>query len=299
MSDLPHVLVVDDEPFNVEIVSEFLEENGGYRISTAEDGAIALKMMEAAPEDFDVILLDRMMPNMNGMEVLQKMKQHEILRYCPVIFQTAKTNTEDIAEGLEAGAHYYLTKPFEEDVLLSVVKTAVRDRQRYKKMQVSLDINKELMGLLKAASFEFRTLDEARSLAALLCNACPEPGKVLMGLTELMVNAVEHGNLAVTYAEKSILNGSGTWYEEVERRLTLDEYSDRRASIYFQLDDGKIEITIKDQGIGFDCQSYMDFDPSRVMDNHGRGIAIANKMSFSSVEYRGCGNEVYVTLDIK
>lgn len=298
MTGLPHLLVVDDEPFNIEIVCELLEDEGLYRISTAEDGDVAVKMMEADPDDFDVILLDRMMPNMNGMDVLQRMKQHEILRYCPVIFQTAKTSVEDIAEGLEAGAHYYLTKPFDEKVLLSVIKTAVRDRQRYKNMQENLNTNKVLMGLLKTASFEFRTVDEARSLAALLCNTCPEPGKVVMGLTELMVNAIEHGNLGITYDEKSILNGQGTWSEEIDQRLSLPEYSKRRASIDFQLKCDAIEIIIKDQGEGFDWQKYMDFEPSRVMDNHGRGIAIANKMSFSSVEYRGCGNEVMAQLKL-
>jgi len=296
MTDLPHILVVDDEPFNLEIINELLEEEGLYNVSTAEDGEIALKMMEAEPELFDVVLLDRMMPNMNGMEVLLKMQQHSVLMHCPVIFQTAKTSVADISEGLQAGAHYYLTKPFDEDVLLSVVKTAVRDRLRYKSMQTSLDKDKGLMSLLRAASFEFRTIDEARSLAALVCNACPEPQTVVMGLTELMVNAVEHGNLGVTYDEKSVLNSAGKWEEEIERRLTLDKYSERRASVEFQLKNDEIEITVKDQGAGFDWKEYMNFEARRVMDNHGRGIAIANKLSFSSVEYRGNGNEVCARL---
>jgi len=298
MSDLPHILVVDDEPLNVEIITELLEEEGGYQISSAEDGEIALKMMEASPDEFDVILLDRMMPNMNGMDVLQKMKQHEVLQYCPVIFQTAKTSVEDISEGLDAGAHYYLTKPFDEDVLLSVVKTAVRDRLQYKSMKESLNTNKVLMGLLKTASFDFKTIDEARSLAALLCNACPEPQKVVIGLTELMVNAVEHGNLGVTYDEKSSLNAQGIWNEEVERRLVMPENADKWASVHFQIDGELISITIKDEGKGFDWEIYMDFDPRRVMDNHGRGIAIANKLSFTNVEYRGVGNQVCVQLKV-
>lgn len=296
MTEQIHVLVVDDEPFNLEVINELLDDEGLYQVSTAEDGEIAINMMEAEPELFDVILLDRMMPNMNGMDVLLRMKQHEVLRHCPVVFQTAKADAADIKEGLEAGAHYYLTKPFEEDVLLSVVKTAARDRLRYKSIQASIDTDKGLMRLLKTASFEFRTIDEARSLAAFICNAYPEPQAVVMGLTELMVNAIEHGNLAVTYDEKSELNMQGTWIDEVERRLTLAEYSERRATINFQLNQSVIQITVKDQGDGFDWQTYMDFDPARAMDNHGRGIAIANKMSFSSLEYIGCGNEVVATL---
>jgi len=289
-----HILIVDDEDLNLEIISEYLSDD--YKISTAEDGIIAWKMLEKTPNAFDVILLDRMMPNMNGMEVLEKIKRHPILQYCPVIFQTAKASVADIAEGLDAGAFYYLTKPFEEDVLLSVIKTAVSDRFRYKEIQNNLEQTKLTMGMLNSAVFEFKNLDDARSIASLISNACPEPEKIVMGLSELMINAIEHGNLGITYDEKSMLNENGTWLKEVESRLLFEQNINKMASISFQRQADKIEITIVDQGEGFDCKSYMDFDPDRVMDNHGRGIAIANKLSFSSVEYRGKGNEVSVRL---
>ncbi len=289
-----HILIVDDEELNLEIISEYLFDS--YKISTAEDGAIAWEMLEKTPEAFDVILLDRMMPNMNGMEVLEKIKHHPILQYCPVIFQTAKASVTDISEGLNAGAFYYLTKPFEEDVLLSVIKTAVNDRFRYQQIQDNLEQTNLTMGKLNSAVFEFKNLEDARSIASLVSNACPEPEKIVMGLTELMVNAIEHGNLGITYDEKSVLNEQGSWINEVANRLQMEQNINKVASISFQRYADKIEITITDQGNGFDWESYMDFDPSRVMDNHGRGIAIANKLSFSSVEYCGKGNEVLVKL---
>jgi len=298
MSNEAHILVVDDEPFNIEIVIELLDGQP-YQISSAEDGAIAWSMLEKTPDKFDVVLLDRMMPNMNGMEVLEKMQANEVLKHCPVIFQTAKASNSDIAEGLKAGAHYYITKPFNEDVLLSVIKTAVRERLLYKELQDRLGATKEVMGLMKTAHFAFQTLDQARSLATLISNACPQPEKVVMGITELMLNAVEHGNLGITYNEKSVLNGEGTWSEEVAKRLLQQENIDKYASIQFQLTNDVIEMIIKDEGDGFDWQTYMDFDPERVMDNHGRGIAIANTLSFDSLEYSGNGNEVTVRLAIE
>lgn len=292
-----HILIVDDETLNLEIVSEYLSEEN-YKISTAEDGSIAWTMLEASPRDYDVILLDRMMPNMNGMEVLEKIKDHSVLQHCPVIFQTAKASVSDIAEGMNAGAYYYLTKPFEEEVLLSVTKTAVNDRLRFKEIQNSLEQTELIMGTLKSADFEFKSLEEARSIASLVSNACPTPASVVMGLTELMVNAVEHGNLGITYDEKSSLNSSGTWGDEINKRLQLDENINKFITINFQRHTSFIEITIKDQGKGFDWETYMDFDPNRVMDNHGRGIAVANKLSFSSVEYKGTGNEVSARLEL-
>jgi len=291
-----HILIVDDEELNLEIITEYLSEN--YQTSTAEDGAIAWAMLEKDPEIYDVILLDRMMPNMSGMEVLEKLKQHPILQHCPVIFQTAKASVADISEGLNAGAFYYLTKPFNEEVLLSVVKTAVNDRLRYKEIQQSLEQTKLTMGMLNLAVFEYKNLDEARSIASLVSNACPEPEKIVMGLTELMINAIEHGNLGITYDEKSELNETGSWVEEISTRLLLEQNKDKVAILNFQRLENIIKIIITDQGEGFDWESYMDFDPNRVMDSHGRGIAIANKLSFSLVEYRGTGNEVHAQLNL-
>jgi len=296
-SNQAHILIVDDEYLNLEIVSEYLSDN--YKISTAEDGLIAWDMLEKAPKDYDAILLDRMMPNMNGMQVLEKIKQHPILQHCPVIFQTAKASVPDIAEGMNAGAYYYLTKPFKEEVLLSVTKTAVNDHFRFKEIQASLTEANQTMGMLNSAIFEFKTLDEARSIASLISNACPEPASIVMGLTELMVNAIEHGNLDISYDEKSVLNETGNWLNEVTTRLELPKNQNKTALISFTRTPDHIDITVKDQGQGFDWKTYMDFDPNRVMDNHGRGIAVANKLSFTSVEYKGNGNEVCASLSLK
>lgn len=293
-----HILIVDDEEINLEIISEYLSECD-YKISTAEDGVIAWDMLNTSPDNYDVILLDRMMPNMNGMEVLEKIKQHPTLCNCPVIFQTAKASSADIAEGMNAGAYYYLTKPFEEEVLLSVIKTAVSDRLRFKEIQNNLEQTNHTVGLLRSALFEFKTLEEARSIAILVSNACPDPSSIVMGLTELMINAIEHGNLGISYKEKTILNDKGTWVEEIHKRLQLVENKNKIASISFIRHANSIDITVIDQGKGFDWKSYMDFDPERVMDNHGRGIAVANKLSFSSVEYKGKGNEVSAHIILK
>ena len=289
-----HILIVDDDDLNLKIISEYLSD--AYKISTAKDGAIAWEILEKKPNDFDVILLDRTLPNMNGLEVLKKIKQHPILQHCPVILQTAKASMTDIAEGLKAGAHYYLTKPFEQDVLLCVTKTAVCDRLRFKEIHNKLEQTKLTMGMLSSALFKFKNLEEARSIASLVSNACPDPEKIVLGLTELMVNAIEHGNLGITYDEKSALNKKGTWLKEINARIQLEQNKNKVATINFQRHTDKIEITVIDQGDGFDWKSYMDFDPNRVMDNHGRGIAVANKISFSSVEYQGKGNKVCTQL---
>lgn len=297
MSDTnPHILIVDDEPHNLEIISEYLEE-ADYQLSTAENGAIAWQMLESEPQSFDVVLLDRMMPEMNGMEVLAKIKEHPVLTHCPVILQTARAAKEDIMEGMQAGAYYYLTKPFEEDMLLSVVDTAIRERLHYKELQQDLEESTKTLSLMNSACFSFQSLDQARSLASLVANACPEPSKVVMGLSELMINAVEHGNLGITYEDKTRFNERGIWIEEVEKRLESEQNKHKFASLEFRRSDRGVSVIVKDQGDGFDWQPYMQMSVERAADNHGRGIAMAGMLSFSRVEYQGNGNEVHAFID--
>lgn len=293
-SNQAHILIVDDDRLNLEIISKYL--NNTYKITTVEDADIAWKILEQSPTAFDAILLDRMMQKMHDLKVLEKIKQHPILQYCPVIFQTAKTSVSNSSEGINAGAYYYLSKPFDEEVLLSVVKTAVSDHTRTIEIQRNLEQNSLNIGMLTSANFEFKTLQEVRSIASFISNSCPEPSSVIMGLTELMINAIEHGNLGITYKEKTTLNTAGTWVNEVCTRQQLAENMNKTARIDFHHHSDYIEITVVDEGKGFDWESYMDFAPSRAMDNHGRGIAIANKLSFSSVEYQGNGNTVCARL---
>jgi hypothetical protein len=112
-----------------------------------------------------------------------------------------------------------------------------------------------------------------------------------------MVNAVEHGNLGVTYQEKAQLKWEGDWEGEIARRLTLPEYSDRVATIRVErLAAETVRFTISDEGAGFDWQKFLTFDPDRAYDPNGRGIAMAKMLSFASLEYQGLGNVVVATV---
>jgi hypothetical protein len=98
--------------------------------------------------------------------------------------------------------------------------------------------------------FTFRTLAEAKDLASHIASFFPDPPAAAYGLLELMVNAVEHGNLGITYQEKSLLLSQGLWQQEVERRLALPENQDKYAQLTFSELDNIFRINIKDQGPG-------------------------------------------------
>ena len=295
--DSPVILVVDDEPLNLDIIEEFLTGKGeAYVVEKANDGIEAMEKLEANPEKFDVVLLDRMMPRMSGMEVLENMNSHADLKYIPVILQTAKVSKDDVLEGLKAGAYYYLTKPFTSDILHSVVKTAVKDRGFNKALMASLNVTKSSAKLINNANFQFRNLKDVTAVSSLLACTCDEPEKIAMGLSELMINAVEHGNLEIGYEEKSRLRQIGQWESEIAKRLEFPENINKVATIEVINTPECVSFTITDQGNGFDWSEYMEFDTSRVMDNHGRGIAMANQLYFSMLKYEGTGNKVTVTV---
>lgn len=285
------VLLVDDVPANLEILEDYLE-GSGYRLASARDGVDAWAMLERTPDQFHAVLLDLMMPRMTGMEVLQRMKAHPTLMHVPVIIQTAATSPTQVSEGLAAGAHYYLTKPFEKADLLSILRTAIRDREAYLAVQEELTSTAGTLQLLHNGTFRFQTLEEARKLAALLAHAYPDPSRVVTGLLELLLNAVEHGNLGITYHDKSQYLEDGTLDDEIARRLSNPTYANRHASATFIRHGNALHLSVIDEGAGFDWRPYLQMDPQRAFDSHGRGIATAKLLSFDSLEYHGAGNHV-------
>ena len=88
----------------------------------------------------------------------------------------------------------------------------------------------------------------------------------------------------------------GMWQIEVDRRLNASENIGGFIELEFQVASDMVQIRIRDQGPGFDWTPYMDFDPDRAFDPHGRGIAVARLSSFDDLEYIGVGNEVVATV---
>lgn len=123
------ILIVDDVPKNIELAANILQTRD-YNITFAKSGPIALEKVKSI--EFDLILLDVMMPEMDGFEVCRHLKDDAATRDIPIIFVTAKSETENVVKGFELGAVDYVTKPFKTDELLARVKTHVDIREKLK-----------------------------------------------------------------------------------------------------------------------------------------------------------------------
>jgi CheY-like chemotaxis protein len=284
------ILAVDDEELNRDIMCEYFEAVD-FAYVTAVDGVDALNILEK-DDKFDVIVLDRMMPNMDGMEFLKRVKQHESWKSIPVIMQTAASANYQIAEGLNAGVYYYLSKPYTKDVFLAIIRAAYEDTKRNIELRLQVKEFCKAMSMVQNAEFKFQSVEEAKVLSVLVGSFLPNPDMMIVGLTELAVNAVEHGNLGITYQEKSKLKIDNNWESEIERRLHLPENNEKHCVLCLRREEDDLVVNIKDQGMGFDWERYMAFDPSRLMDPNGRGIMMTMNSGFASVSYKGNGSEV-------
>lgn len=292
------ILVIDDDADNRELVADFLSDED-YRLHMAKDGGIAWDMLQQNPGGYDVLLLDLLMPNMGGMELLSLIKDHGPLKNIPVILLSGRAGRDDIVAGINAGAFYYLTKPFDRDLLRSIVKTAVADQRKYAKLQQEIKHGLKTFQMMRQGEFFYSTLAEANVLTQFLSQACPNPERVVLGLSELLINAVEHGNLEISYKEKTHLLEQDTWQEALEHRLKQEPYRDRQVKVLFQRFSDRLSFTITDEGQGFDWQPFLRIAPERCSDNHGRGIAMASVISFDKLEYKGKGNEVVATIKLQ
>ncbi len=126
------ILIVDDDPFNLDLLEQELADQS-YTLERASDGEEALEKVESFLPD--LLLLDYMMPKMNGIEVVKRLKQNERYKGIPVILLTAKGSQEDKARGLDAGAEDYVVKPFDPVELLARVRSMMRLKQMHDSLE--------------------------------------------------------------------------------------------------------------------------------------------------------------------
>ncbi len=128
-----HILIVDDIPDNIKLVATILAQEDSYHLSFATDGARALQLVAAQPPD--LILLDVMMPGLNGYQVCAQLKRDPELRAIPVIFLTAKADSQSIVQGFAAGGSDYLAKPFHSAELHARISHQLRLREAEKQLK--------------------------------------------------------------------------------------------------------------------------------------------------------------------
>lgn len=278
--------VEDNEVLRNETVD--LLESFFHDIDTATNGKEGLEKYKQ--QRYDLVITDINMPVMNGLEMIREIK--ELHQQQMVIVISAHDEAEYLMRMINLRVDHFVLKPLELNQFLSVIYRACRMMQKQREAQEKFEKQEQILQLLNTGSFQFRTLEDVKSLAQAISHLCPNSGDVYIGLMELMTNAVEHGNLGITYDEKTILQEELRWETEVETRLKMEKNLHRYAYLKIEVSADKIVFNIKDQGQGFDFEQFLTVQEERIFDSHGRGIAMANTLYFDSLQYIGSGNEV-------
>jgi two-component system cell cycle response regulator len=162
-AEQPRILVVDDDPVNRMLLARTLGAQG-HEVTTAEDGRQALELLQSdSGAGFDVVLLDIVMPEMDGYAVLSRIKGDEALRHVPVIMITAVDELESVVRCIEAGATDYLPKPFNGAVLEARINASLAEKRV---RDLELEYLEQVDRVIAAAAaveegrFDLETLDE-------------------------------------------------------------------------------------------------------------------------------------------
>ncbi len=157
------ILIVDDVPKNIQVAASILQESG-YQMAFAQNGPTAVSM--AKNKRFDLILLDIMMPEMDGFEVCRQIRDRVSNREVPIIFLTAKEDADSIIKGFELGAVDYLTKPFNGAELVARVKTHLElYRSKKELMSANRRLSREIAERIKVEEELQRSKEEYRDLS--------------------------------------------------------------------------------------------------------------------------------------
>ncbi|WP_353932573.1 response regulator [Okeanomitos corallinicola TIOX110] len=181
------ILVVDDTPANLEVISEALSD-AGLEVAIATDGERAIKQAERSSPG--LILLDIMMPGIDGFETCRRLKASSITKEIPVIFMTALSDSTDKINGFNLGAVDYITKPFQEAEVIARVKTHLKLRQLNKNLETQVCLRTaELMTALKRMEDSQIQLIQSEKMATL--------GQLVAGVAHEINNPINfiHGNL--------------------------------------------------------------------------------------------------------
>jgi signal transduction histidine kinase len=139
------ILIIDDEPDNFDVIEALLDSEG-YELTYVANGKQALELLPAFQPD--VILLDVMMPQMNGLQFCQKFKSNHEWKHIPVIMVTALSSKEDLSECIAAGADDFISKPVNGTELRSRVKSMLRIKQQYDSLQEAIQLREDLSNMI-------------------------------------------------------------------------------------------------------------------------------------------------------
>jgi DNA-binding response OmpR family regulator len=282
------VLVVDDQEALRTLLARLLEREG-FDAVQAEDGTQAVEMYKS--ESPLVVVSDIMMPRMDGLTLLNEIRH--IDRNAIVILMTGQGNEEILLKALRGGATNFFKKPFNVRELIDEIRKVVEFRLEAARSSLfsPLLVEETKHFLLPRADSPFFPIINQITLQLPCLLPQEDILNLKIGIEEAITNAIEHGNLGISFEEKSRAIEEGRLAELVADRGRDSDAACRTVVINSRLSPQLFEITIRDDGKGFNWRMLPEVGPEHLLAYNGRGIFLT-KIYFDEVIYNDAGNQV-------
>ena len=286
------ILIIDDEKPVRDVLNIALVEEG-YESLQAPSGEQGIELFKSSNPD--IVITDVMMPGIDGIEVTKRMRAHR--DDIDVVVMSGFGTEELVVNALRAGASNYIKKPIVFDELFKILDDIIFKRENRKRYEISREIVErehksivigndvsKVWGAVNQILFNVQAAIDTVSLEG-----------ICIGLYELLINAIEHGNLGITFEEKSDALQSSTYTELLKNRMQQADTDGKVVRIESDYTPSAISISIRDQGNGFDLSDLPNMkDAGSLLLDHGRGILLAN-LFYDSVDYDEPGNCVRIS----
>ncbi|OHD49230.1 MAG: hypothetical protein A2096_14510 [Spirochaetes bacterium GWF1_41_5] len=288
------IMIIDDNKEVCNLTSDVLISYG-FNTGVYYNAESAIAELEKYFDKYSVIVCDWVMAGIDGLSFARKIKKHNEWAYIPFVLMSGHNfSSDEIRAAIDAGIFFFLKKPCSSTFLYFIVKSAENEYIKFRSINKKISEYLNILPLFRNFTVYLKTFSEGANLSNWLAHLCGNCQHGAIALYELICNAIEHGNLGISYQEKTVLLAQDRYSGEIDRRSALAENSEKFVKITFNREDNDIEIVIEDQGTGFDYKKYLEPDPKSLYDMHGLGITIVRQ--YFNIEYSDPGNKVTVKL---
>lgn len=212
------------------------------------------------------------------------------LAHVPVLTVLSQGREEQIAACVRSGAFYCFLEPVDRALLGAMLRAASAVVSPKVEPDPALAVFVQSLPHVKEIVLSVRSLADAQLVSAFVSELCPQPARQALGVSEMLLNAIEHGSLEISGEEKAALVRDGKFHGAVAERALDPRFADREVTVWLRRSADHVEIVCEDQGPGFDwkgLESAVSADPDAPC---GRGIALSRALAFDSLEFLGRGN---------
>ncbi len=292
------VLLIDDEALVRDELGGLLTDEG-YELTTASDGEAGLASFRA--EAPDMVITDVRMPRRDGLSVAMTIRQEAPTM--PITVITGHGNEAMVLQALRAGVTDFIKKP----VRLEDLTNALERMEAALRLARAQGADLPASVAVQEQTWVYQLDNDLAAIPLFVdvllrkADALGHPrtaGELSLALRELLINAIEHGNLELTYEEKSHALEVGGLARVIEERRRRPEMARRRTTVGVMRRGTTLSVRISDEGKGFDWKGLPDpTDPSYLLADHGRGVLLA-QVAVDELTYNERGNEVRLTKEL-